>query len=111
MNYFILPGMIKGYTLAFNKYRSHELIIHAVCNYFLLTIDQVYAKNRKREIVTARQVSMWLMKKYTKMSLKSIGGVFHLDHTTVIHSVTTINNLIETDPVFKNDVDLIEISL
>jgi hypothetical protein len=57
--------------------------------------------SRKRETVTARQISMTLCKSYTKSSLATIG--FHHgkhDHATVLHAVKTVGNLIDTrDPV------------
>ena len=59
-------------------------------------------KTRKREIVVARQVSMYLAKEYTNMSLKSIGSHFGgRDHSTVIHAIQSINNLMETDKKFN----------
>jgi chromosomal replication initiator protein len=91
------------------KNTGKEITIDAiqkmVCEYYDLTYDKLQAKTRKREIVQARQISMYLAKKFTKNSLKTIGEHFGgRDHTTVIHSCQTVNNLIDTDTIFRDQV-------
>ena len=54
-------------------------------------------KSRKQEIVFARQVAMYLIRDLTSASLKTIGNFFGgRDHTTVMHSVNTIENLLSS---------------
>jgi len=91
------------------KTSSKEITINAiqkmVCEYYSIEYDKLQAKTRKREIVQARQISMYLAKMYTKSSLKTIGDHFGgRDHTTVIHSVTTVNNLMDTDSLIREQV-------
>lgn len=82
---------------------SIDDIQHMVCDYYNVSYDSLLAKTRKREIVQARQIAMYLAKKFTKSSLKSIGEHFSgKDHTTVIHSCQTVENLMDTDPVYKD---------
>jgi chromosomal replication initiator protein len=72
-----------------------------VSNYFGVSIELLKAKTRKREIVVARQVAMYLAKEYTNMSLKSIGFHFgNRDHSTVIHAISTVNDMMDTDAKF-----------
>lgn len=79
-----------------------DYIMKFVSEFFSVAIDQMKDKTRKREIVVARQVSMYLAKEYTNMSLKSIGSHFGgRDHSTVIHAIQSINNLMETDKKFN----------
>jgi chromosomal replication initiator protein len=79
-----------------------DYIMKFVSEFFSVGIDQMKDKTRKREIVVARQVSMFLAKEYTNMSLKSIGSHFGgRDHSTVIHAIQSINNLMETDKKFN----------
>ena len=89
-------------------YTSAAMIIKIVSDYFnvqkFFTPDNIKRRNRKREIVVARQTSMYLIKKNTSMSLVSIGGIFGKDHTTVIHSIKTINDLLDTDPQMRQDI-------
>lgn len=80
-----------------------------VSEYFNVPTDLLKAKTRKREIVVARQVAMYLAKEYTNMSLKSIG--FHFggrDHSTVIHAITTVNDMMDTDKRFMASMDDIQ---
>ncbi|MFN3403682.1 MAG: chromosomal replication initiator protein DnaA [Cytophagaceae bacterium] len=73
-----------------------------VADFFGVTVDSLKAKTRKREIVIARQVAMYFAKEYTNMSLKSIGFHFgNRDHSTVIHALTSVNDLMDTDRKFN----------
>ncbi|TAH27477.1 MAG: chromosomal replication initiator protein DnaA [Cytophagales bacterium] len=73
-----------------------------VSDYFHVTIELLKDKTRKREIVVARQVSMYFAKEFTNMSLKSIGANFgNRDHSTVIHAITAVNDMMDTDRKFK----------
>lgn len=80
-----------------------DLILEETCKFFGIMTNAVKCKSRKREIVEARQSSMYMMKEVWDIgSLKSI-GLFHggRDHSTVIHALITINDLIDTDREFK----------
>ena len=90
----------------FVKTAARELTIEniqkMVCEYFHIPYDRLLAKTRKREVVQARQITMYLAKKFTKSSLKNIGEHFGgFDHTTVIHSCQTVENLMDTDGDYK----------
>jgi chromosomal replication initiator protein len=88
---------------------SIDYIQKVVCDYFSISIDTLNSKTRKREIVQARQLSMYFSKRLTKSSLASIGiHCGNKDHATVLHACRTVNNLIETDKQFKVYVDEIE---
>ena len=93
----------------FIKTSSKEITIEAiqklVCDYFELPYEKLLSKTRKREIVQARQITMYLSKVFTKNSLKTIGEHFGgRDHTTVIHSCQTVKDLMDTDTLFKESV-------
>ena len=97
----------------FIKNNSREISIDyiqkVVCDYFNIHIDMLNSKTRKREIVQARQLSMFFSKKLTKFSLASIGThCGNKDHATVLHACRTVNNLIDTDKQFKIYVDDLE---
>ena len=88
---------------------SIDYIQKIVCDYFNLPVEAINSKTRKREIVQARQLSMFFSKKHTKNSLATIGiHCGNKDHATVLHAVKTINNLMETDKQFKIYVDDID---
>lgn len=83
-----------------------DFIQKAVSDYFNVALDDLKAKTRKKEIVIARQVAMYFSKDYTNHSLKSIGYHFGgRDHSTVIHAVQAVNDMIDTDAKFRYAVD------
>lgn len=82
-----------------------DFIQKSVSEYYGIALDDLKAKTRKKEIVTARQVAMYFCKEFTNHSLKSIGYHFGgRDHSTVIHAVQTVNDIMETDTSFRNSV-------
>ena len=88
---------------------SIEYIQKVVCDYFDLPIEMLKSKTRKREVVQARQISMYFSKKMTKSSLANIGA--HCggkDHATVLHACRTVVNLSETDKQFRNYLEELE---
>lgn len=76
-----------------------------VCDYFGLAHDALALKTRKREIVQARQIAMYLGRMLTKSSLSSIGAqIGGKDHATVLHACNTVQDLIDIDRNFKQCV-------
>lgn len=99
----LAKAMLKNFIKNTSKEISMEYIQKLVCEYFEVPVEMVKSKTRKREIVQARQISMYLAKSLTKTSLKSIGQFFGgRDHSTVIYACQTVEDLIETDKKFKN---------
>ena len=84
-------------------------ILDKVCSHYNVTPEQVNSKSRKRDYVLARQVSMYLAQKYTKMPASRIGKlVGNRDHSTVIHSCTQVEKRLVTDKMFSAEVSSIE---
>lgn len=101
--------MIEKYVKSNNKEISIDYIQKIISDYFDIPVDTINSKTRKREVVQARQLSMFLSKKYTKASLSTIGlNCGNKDHATVLHACRTINNLKDTDKQFKRYIDDIE---
>lgn len=83
-----------------------ETITKTVCNYLKVDENKIRDKTRKKEVVLARQVAMYLSKELTKSSLKTIGLNFGgRDHSTVIHSCSAIEELKLTDTSVKDMID------
>lgn len=73
-----------------------------VCTYFKIDYDKLQSKTRTGDVVNARQIAMYLAKKFTKCSLKTIGDHFgKRDHTTVIHSVQKVEDFLKTDEKYR----------
>ena len=86
-----------------------EKIRDIVCEHFALSIDAISTRSRKREVVQARQIAMYLSKQLTKNSLSSIGfTIGQRDHATVLHACKIVTDLMETDKGFRMSVKEIE---
>ena len=87
-------------------------IINVVCKHFSLDTATIHTKSRKREVVQARQIAMFLAKSYTDFSTAKIGALIgHKDHATVLHACKTIKELREVDKAFRAEIDDIQASL
>ena len=75
---------------------SVSLIMTETATYFELTLDDLCSPNRTRQLVTARQIAMYLTRELTDLSLPKIGQAFGgRDHTTVMHANTKISALMK----------------
>ncbi len=84
---------------------SIDYIQKAVSEFLHIEMEDLKGKTRKKEIVIARQIAMYLAKEYTTHSLKSIGYYFGgRDHSTVIHAIQAVNDMIDTDSRVKNNI-------
>ena len=89
-----------------NKEIDINYIQKTVANFFKISQEEMKDKIRKKEIVIARQVAMYFSKDFTNHSLKSIGNHFGgRDHSTVIHAVQSVNDMIDTDNAFKHNIE------
>ncbi len=101
--------MIDKYVKCTNREITIDYIQKIVCDYFGIPVDLMKSKDRRREIVQVRQLSMYLAKKHTNASLSIIGlQCGNKDHTTVLHSCKTISNLLEMDNEFKKQIETLE---
>ena len=84
--------------------------IQMVCRqHFGMTAAEFLADRRKADVVRARQVAMYLTKKYTSLSLPQIGKRFAgRDHTTVLHAVRKMERLIKTDALLALTISCLE---
>jgi chromosomal replication initiator protein len=84
-------------------------IVEKVCNHFNVSPSAMSSRSRKRELVVARQVSMYLAQKLTKMPASRIGKlVANRDHSTVIHSCAQIEQRLLIDRAFAGEIFSIE---
>lgn len=98
--------IVANFVKSVSKEISIDTIQKVVCEHMDVTVDKLKAKTRKREVVQARQLSMYFAKEFTNNSLKAIGGYFGgRDHSTVIHSCQAVRNLVDTDEDFRETVE------
>ena len=88
---------------------SIDKVQKVVCEYFNITRDTLLSKTRKRQIVQARQIAMYMSRSLINCSLSTIGAeIGGKDHATVLHACTTVSDLMATDKTFKQYVTDIE---
>ena len=92
-------------NLAENKV-TIDLIQSKVCKFFKISKNEMLSSRRSRYLVRPRQVAIYLTKILTSKSLPEIGREFaNRDHTTIIHSVKTIEKLKEKEPEMNTNID------
>ncbi len=80
-------------------------IITYICKYYSLDEDVLRGQSRGREIVNARQIAMYLIRRMTSLSLADIGHEFgDRDHTTVLHSLDKVEKQMRSNPAFAEVV-------
>ena len=97
------------------KVDNHPLtiddILDKVCQHYNVSQQNVFSKSRKRDYVLARQISMYLAQKFTKMPTSRIGHLIGgRDHSTVIHSCTAVEQRLKVDRAFMEEINSIEAS-
>lgn len=92
---------------------SIDKVQKSVCEYFNISRDSLLSKSRKRQIVQARQISMYLCRNLiSNCSLATIGAeTGGKDHATVLHACMTVSDLMETDKTFRKYVSDLKTSL
>jgi chromosomal replication initiator protein len=85
---------------------SVDFIQKTVSEYFKVDLEMMKGKVKKREIVIPRQVAMYFCKRYTQLTLALIGENFGgRDHSTVIHALESVEDMMKTDSNFKSSVE------
>jgi len=109
----ITVGLAKQMIDKFVKNTAREISVDyiqkVVCDYLKVSVSDMYSNSRKRDIVQARQLAMYLIKKYTEHSLAQIGRFCgDKDHATVLHACRTVENMKDTDKNFKERLEDID---
>ena len=98
--------VLKDIIKSSSKNINIESIQSEVSNFYNIPIDLIIGKTRRKEVVTARQVAMYLAKILTNSSLKTIGLHFGgRDHSTVIHSYQLVEQRKKTDKQFNHQIN------
>ena len=75
-----------------------EIIIRETARYFQISEEELRGQSRSKNTAMARQVSMYLIRTLTDLSLQGIGEMYEgRNHATVLSSIRKIENLIQTD--------------
>ena len=97
--------ILKDFINSNNKSINVEFIQNLVASHFNLNIQELLSPRRSRSLARPRQIAMYLAKQHTTNSLPEIGRKFsNRDHTTVIHAVKKINELLKNDNDIRESV-------
>jgi chromosomal replication initiation ATPase DnaA len=97
---------INGEVESLNEQKVNA-IMKVVCKLTQVDWSELKGKCRKREINDIRQTSMWILRKGTSLSFANIGTIFNRHHATVLHAVDSVNNMIQTDRMYRGHVEQI----
>ena len=104
-NIYECKKILKNFINSNNKSINVEHIQNLVASYFNLNIQELLSPRRSRSLARPRQIAMYLAKQHTTNSLPDIGRKFsNRDHTTVIHAVKKIDELIKKDNDIRQNV-------
>ena len=82
-----------------------EAVIKSVCSYYKISKSDLLGKNKKQEIVRARQICAYLMCEMLSLPLVNVGKLLARDHATIIHSRDKIADFIKVNDRVAKDVD------
>ena len=84
-----------------------ETIKKLVCREYGLAVKDIESPSRKQRFTWPRQVGIFLSRRYTENSLKSIGRCYNRRHATVIHSINTVEGTQRSKPSVSQEVDIL----
>ena len=90
------------------KQVTPKLILEVVAEHFGITTEDITSKRRNSEYVLPRQITMYLCRELSDISLVGIGKLLGKDHTTVMHGVTKIADEVNTNEELKGKVEIIK---
>lgn len=90
-------------------YRIAGIIKEIVADFFEVTIEKIDGSRGGSGLAWARQVFCYCTKRYTFLTLKEIGELIHRDHTTIIHSIRTVQDNTKIYDEFRNQVAAVEL--
>ena len=84
---------------------SPKVIISYICSYYNIDEETLRGQSRSRDVVAARQLAMYLIRRMHATSLDGIGKEFgNRDHSTILHSLDKVEKQMQTDPKFAERV-------
>lgn len=84
-----------------------ELIQNFISKNFCIAKDTLVSPSRKKDIVYPRQVAIFLCRRYTREPLQSIGDAFSRKHSSIIHSLETIETMYKQNLKVKREIDFL----
>ena len=91
--------------------KQRQITVHEiqklVCKYYKVSLEDLVSRSRKRSIARPRQIAMYLSRKYTNLSLQTIGKTFNRYHATTLHAVETVERLLKNNGIDYSQVQFL----
>lgn len=97
--------ILKDMLRSFDKRTTIDEIQKKVAEHFNISVKEMQSSRRARTVARPRQIAMYLAKQLTSRSLPEIGRKFDRDHTTVMHAVRKVEELIMEDVSLAENVE------
>lgn len=97
-----------------NEIEKSGIIEKFICNYFGFTPIEIYERTRRRSVVKYRQILFYMVKRHTSLVLREIGempkkhDLKQFDHASILHSIKTVSNEMETSAEMRNIILMLE---
>lgn len=82
-----------------------DKVLSAVTSKYGIDREELFSKKRNSEIVKARNVSIYMIKTLTDMTLVAIGRMFNRDHSTIVNSLSNVEKEIRTNPEYSHEIE------
>lgn len=106
---YAIPGLKGEFKFCYNAERRAEDIVAVVAQHYNVKLEEIKGHSRVNKISFCRQVIIFFLRRYTQMSLKEVGRMLNKDHTTAVYAVRRISDLMETDEIFRREVQGLEV--
>lgn len=101
ISYIAIPGL-----KAVSDSQEEDVIIKTICQEFKVSFDEVISKKRNPEYLIPRQIIIYFLMLKTRYTMTKIGKLMGgRDHTTVIHTMKRVRDIIDTEEDFKNKIN------
>ncbi|MGW8192980.1 MAG: chromosomal replication initiator protein DnaA [Desulforhopalus sp.] len=99
----VVASIVGGHQLL-----TTAMICDLISGQFKVTVKELQSKSRKKAITVPRQIAMYLARKHTEESLVDIGKTFNRDHSTVLHSIKVVSNMLVRDGSVNAQLELLD---
>ncbi len=106
-NYIVVPGLKYRNRFGDPNWRRAK-IMAVICKFFEVEMNELTGRWRPRRLVIPRQIAMLMLHRHTMMNKTEIGKMFNRDHTSVIHSLRTIDDLAKFDEEYREKLSTVE---
>lgn len=108
----ITQSLLRDLIRANDRQVNAEDVQKKVAEHFNVRVSDMHSAKRARTVARPRQIAMYLVKSLTTMSLPEVGRKFGgRDHTTVMHAIKKVEDLMKTDSALREDVELLKRTL